>query len=170
MNNDTLKVVLAFTKEAETQAKKYTDTVVAALPNGLVYKGAVDYYDYLPSADQQLGDTYTVRYKGNSGNVPDGTEYAWGEYDSVRQWIPLGPNITGKADKVSGATAGNLASLDANGNLIDSGKGLSDIIQVTDKGMPNGVPSLGPNGVIPNSQLPVSASAANMLLKIITTI
>ena len=30
-------------------------------------------------------------------------------------------DITGKADKVSGATAGNLASLDANGNLVDSG-------------------------------------------------
>ena len=30
-------------------------------------------------------------------------------------------DISGKADKVSGATNGNLASLDANGNLVDSG-------------------------------------------------
>lgn len=33
---------------------------------------------------------------------------------------------TGKADKVSGATAGNLAGLDGNGNLTDSGKKASD--------------------------------------------
>ena len=30
-------------------------------------------------------------------------------------------DISGKADKVSNATAGNIATLDANGNLVDSG-------------------------------------------------
>lgn len=35
-------------------------------------------------------------------------------------------NVDGKADKVTPATAGNLASLDANGNLIDSGKKILD--------------------------------------------
>ncbi len=35
-------------------------------------------------------------------------------------------DITGKADKVSGATAGNFAGLDANGNLVDSGKKAND--------------------------------------------
>jgi hypothetical protein len=35
-------------------------------------------------------------------------------------------DITGKADKVSGATAGNFAGLDANGNLVDSGSKASD--------------------------------------------
>lgn len=34
--------------------------------------------------------------------------------------------IGGKADKVQGASAGNLASLDANGNLADSGKKVAD--------------------------------------------
>ena len=36
-------------------------------------------------------------------------------------------DITGKADKVSGATAGNFAGLDTNGNLVDSGKSYSDL-------------------------------------------
>lgn len=36
-------------------------------------------------------------------------------------------DITGKADKVSRATAGNFAGLDANGNLVDSGKSYSDL-------------------------------------------
>ena len=35
-------------------------------------------------------------------------------------------SVSTKADKVSGATSGNLASLDANGNLTDSGKKASD--------------------------------------------
>ena len=36
-------------------------------------------------------------------------------------------DITGKADKVRGATAGNFAGLDSNGNLVDSGKSYSDL-------------------------------------------
>lgn len=35
-------------------------------------------------------------------------------------------NISGKADKVTGATSGNFAGLDANGNLVDSGKKAGD--------------------------------------------
>ena len=35
-------------------------------------------------------------------------------------------SLDGKADKVSGATSGNFAALDANGNLTDSGKKASD--------------------------------------------
>lgn len=35
-------------------------------------------------------------------------------------------DISGKADKVTGATAGNFAGLDANGNLTDSGKKAAD--------------------------------------------
>ena len=35
-------------------------------------------------------------------------------------------DITGKADKVSGATTGNFAGLDANGNIVDSGSKASD--------------------------------------------
>ena len=38
------------------------------------------------------------------------------------------PDITGKADKVTGATSGNFAGLDSNGNLVDSGKKASDFV------------------------------------------
>lgn len=38
------------------------------------------------------------------------------------------PDISGKADKVSNATSGNFASLDANGNLVDSGHKHSDYL------------------------------------------
>lgn len=38
------------------------------------------------------------------------------------------PVITGKADKVTGATSGNFAGLDSNGNLTDSGSKASDFL------------------------------------------
>lgn len=39
-------------------------------------------------------------------------------------------DISGKADKVAGATDGNFAGLDANGNLTDSGKSAADFSKV----------------------------------------
>lgn len=41
-------------------------------------------------------------------------------------------DISGKADKVAGATEGNFAGLDANGNLTDSGKKASDFVAAED--------------------------------------
>ena len=40
-------------------------------------------------------------------------------------------DISGKADKVANATEGNLAALDANGNLVDSGHGIATDAEVT---------------------------------------
>ena len=42
-------------------------------------------------------------------------------------------DITGKADKVTGATSGHFAGLDGNGNLTDSGKSASDFVAGTEK-------------------------------------
>lgn len=41
-------------------------------------------------------------------------------------------DISGKADKVNGAVAGNFAGLDANGNLVDSGKKAEDFQEAGD--------------------------------------
>ena len=117
-----MTIALIFSELAKKKAKAYTDAAIAALPNGLVYKGAVDYYSNLPASNQTVGDCYTVRYKGSSGTDPDGTEYAWGPVGGVNQWVPVGPDISGKIDKVSGATAGHLPKLKADGTLEDSGK------------------------------------------------
>ena len=40
--------------------------------------------------------------------------------------LPADVDISGKADKVTGAVAGHVANLDANGNLVDSGHALSE--------------------------------------------
>ena len=53
------------------------------------------------------------------------TAYGWGDH-SKAGYLKSHQNISGKADKVSGATSGNFAGLDANGNLTDSGKKAAD--------------------------------------------
>lgn len=53
------------------------------------------------------------------------TAYGWGNHASAG-YLKTHQNISGKADKVSGAVSGNFAGLDANGNLVDSGKKAGD--------------------------------------------
>lgn len=48
--------------------------------------------------------------------------------------LPDYPDVSGKADKVSGATSGHFAGLDSNGNLTDSGKSASDLLTVSGDG------------------------------------
>lgn len=70
---------------------------------------------------------------------------------------------TAKADKVSGATAGNLAGLDANGNLVDSGKKPADFYSKPQTGIPA---SDLASGVIPTvHNVPAGGSASQVLAK-----
>ena len=55
------------------------------------------------------------------------------------------PSVTGKADKVTGATNGNFAGLDSNGNLTDSGKKASDFASASDV---HSIPSGGTSGQV----------------------
>lgn len=74
------------------QANKAIAQAIEAFPNGLVYCGAVNYYKDLPTANNKEGDTYSVKYQGETGTTADGNEYAWGKYDGTLQWIKLGVN------------------------------------------------------------------------------
>ena len=49
----------------------------------------------------------------------------------TKQADGLHVDISGKADKVANATAGNIAALDANGNIVDSGIGVATSADVT---------------------------------------
>ena len=59
---------------AKKGAKKYTDEVIEGLGKGIVYKGAVDYYNDLPN-NASIGDCYSILYKGTSGTESSGLEY-----------------------------------------------------------------------------------------------
>jgi len=55
-------------------------------------------------------------------------------------------DISGKADKVSGATAGNLAKLDGNGNLVDAGIAATDVAVIDDDAVEGNFAAFDANG------------------------
>lgn len=60
----------------------------------------------------QTKTTFVAKFKFDAATYPGATD----------------PKLDGKADKVTGATTGNLAALDGEGNLTDSGKKPSDFV------------------------------------------
>lgn len=74
----------------------------------------------------------------------------WDEADNTKvDYIknkPTIPNVSGKADKVVGAVSGDVATLDGNGNLTDSGLSVFDFfVMVEDASTPPA--SMAPNNV-----------------------
>lgn len=89
-------VTLALAKKS---AKQYTDDVIEGLGKGIIYKGAVSYYNDLPN-NASIGDCYSVLYKGTSGTESSGLEYVWGQTSGQgsASWIQLGADISGFED------------------------------------------------------------------------
>lgn len=77
----------------------------AAQTGGLIGPDEISFVDEPINADWNQSDSTKVDYIKNKPTIPD---------------------VTGKADKVSNATNDNLAALDSNGNLKDSGSKASD--------------------------------------------
>jgi len=87
------------------------------------------------SSSLALGETSSTAYAGNKGKTnADNIATIQGLIPSTattsNKLATVGdiPSVSSKADKVSNATSGNFAGLDANGNLIDSGKKPSDFL------------------------------------------
>lgn len=59
---------------AKKGAKQYTDEAIEGLGKGIIYKGAVNYYNDLPN-NASIGDCYSILYKGTSGTESSGLEY-----------------------------------------------------------------------------------------------
>lgn len=78
--------------------------------------GALAVKDKVAEADLETN----LATKVSNGN----TAFGWGNHS--QQGYLKAADITGKADKVASATAGNFAGLDSNGNLTDSGSKASD--------------------------------------------
>lgn len=74
-----------------------------------------------------------IQYIGQTdSNYINGYFYKNTSSGWVQENVQPETNISGKADKVSGATNGNFAALNASGNLTDSGKKLSDLVLKSD--------------------------------------
>ena len=108
-----------------------SETYTQAEVNSLI--GAISHFTWQIVATLPASGSSNVLYlKGPSGSGADKyEEYVW----SNNQFVKIGDtsiDVSGKADKVANATSGNFASLDANGNLTDSGKKASDFISASD--------------------------------------
>ena len=66
-----------------------------------------------PTMLDNMTDVNVVNPTGGQALIYDSTNSVWSNVSI--------PSPVNKADKVVGATAGNLAALDADGNLVDSG-------------------------------------------------
>lgn len=112
-------------KVASTYKAGGTKASVAELPEleeeneGFVYNMSAA---FTTTADFVEGAGKRHPAGANVAIVKVGTAY---KYDVLAGFVDL----SGYAEKVSGATAGNFAALDANGNLTDSGKKASDFIE-----------------------------------------
>ena len=140
------KFVPAFAFSAETYPGA-TDPELDGKPvMVLAVKGSDDSVNYSFASMAQLVDTYTAK---NTGKDPSTTVTVDGYEIEVKVNVsaeadnqiqvkadglfvpkPKEADTTGKADKVAGATAGDLAALDASGNLTDSGKKITDFSKV----------------------------------------
>ena len=95
-----------------------------------LYSSQNSYQDFDISGNQVLFAIYNAHTQYWSDFLVIGNPNAdWNAASGSPAYIknkPAIPSVTGKADKVSGATSGNFAGLDSNGNLTDSGKKAAD--------------------------------------------
>jgi len=107
--------------------------------------------DFATSAQGAKADS---AYQKPSGGIPDtdlssGVQASLGKADTALQ---SHQDISGKADKVSGATNGNFAGLDANGNLTDSGSKASDFATAAQGTLADSAYQL-PSGGMPSTDM-----------------
>lgn len=121
-----------------TDIYAYVDDKIAAIPTPDV-SGQIGEHNSSPDAHQDIRNAIP-KTAGDVGADPEGSanqaltdakEYT----DTKISQIPH-PDLSGKIDKVSSATSGNIATLTSDGGIQDSGKaiddlGSSNLVQVT---------------------------------------
>ena len=112
--------------------------------------------DFATAAQGALADT---AYQKPSGGIPD-TDLSAAVQTSLGKADTAIQDVSGKADKVSGATENDFAGLDSNGNLKDSGKKASDFATAAQGALAD-TAYQKPSGGIPSTDL---ASAVNTSL------
>ncbi len=106
----------------DAKIKAYIETLVAAAAAGKITMQTVN---ALPAVGEaQTNVIYLVpNTKVSGSNVKDEYVLINGAFELIGT---TQVDVDGKANKVANATNGNLAALDANGDLTDSGKKASD--------------------------------------------
>ena len=130
---DVYNVTAAGGTDENGVAIKASDNVVKTATGWDNLGGTVDLSNYVEKDGSKVLSTndYTTAEKTKLAGIADGAQV------NVIETVQVDGNnltpsnktvnivISGKADKVTGATANNFAALDGNGNLIDSGYGVA---------------------------------------------
>ena len=95
-------------------------------------KGVANAIKNLDSGDKTQGSQVVCAVNVTDNGKIAVTKSQLGISDIDQLGTRLGNIESGKADKVANATAGDFASLDSNGNLVDSGSKATDFVQVAD--------------------------------------
>ena len=98
----------------------------------LIYTASV--IDDILRAGKALRETAGIIKSDGSGNISAQTVDSSPTQNSTNPVTSGGAYtaINAKSDKVSGATADDIATLNANGNLVDGGKKIADLMAVAD--------------------------------------
>lgn len=152
------KTAVFWRTEDEVYNQVLDDTNSCDIPPEVLGTEGVLYFGVFGVNDAEVQRTSEVlRYTIERGAITEGGKPSDPTPDIYTQLLAkiaaMGDN-KGKADKVSSATEGNFAGLDANGNLTDSGVKASDFISSTEKATAGGVASLDETGKVPSGQLP----------------
>ena len=145
LKNDGSVDATAYAKQSEMSVTNGTgtdsDKVTIQLKSGTSATVLKTHQDISGKVDKVDGkglstNDYTTAEKDKLAGIATGAEVNvqsdWNQSDSSKDDFiknkPTIPSVSGKADKVSGATSGNFAALDSTGNLADSGKNSDDFI------------------------------------------
>ena len=131
------KAKIKHVQAAATRAKAALDAAIAALPKeyfldtektGFVYNFTFNQATYPGATDPNLNGKpvliFALKGIDHTNNNAVTTRYLFIDVAALAD--------VGKADKVGSATAGDVASLDANGNLVDSGVIAANILTTAD--------------------------------------
>ena len=138
-NDGTLSITVGSAQAQTFTADQSTNTTVTVplaasasgsdpATEGLMSSSDKDKLDHVAKPDWNAtsGSDAEILNKPNPISIVAGSGINITEANDTITIAATGTDISGKADKVTGAVSGNFAGLDANGNLADSGSKASD--------------------------------------------
>ena len=119
--------VLEYSSQSSFPATGESGKIYVDLSTNKTYRWSGTTYVVI-GGDLALGETANTAYAGNKGKANADAIAAIKDGTNIDSFSDVETALSNKADKVSSATSGDLAGLDSNGNLTDSGVKPSDFL------------------------------------------
>lgn len=115
---DSINLILESSSNSDFNATYFISFKSGSTPTSVVWPDGLTYADRTSPPNILSNATYEIRIQNG--------------LCSVQVYGVVNSDISNKADKVSGANDGDIASLDSDGNLVDSGYNPGDFIRSSD--------------------------------------